>query len=415
MGGLYAARTLARHPVRVTVVDRHNYHLFQPLLYQVATAALSPGEIAQPIRSVLRRYPNVEVLLGEVTAIDLAGRRVLLGDERRPLRLPDPGPRVVPLLLREGRVGPPGARAEVGRRRPGDQAPHPPGLRAGGAGEGPAARQALLTFVVVGGGPTGVELAGAMAEIARQTLKHDFRSIDPAQSRDHPPGSGPHGCSPPSPRSSPPAPSSSWSGWAWRYAPGPWSPASRPTEVRIGTGRGGHRDAHRAVGRRGAGLAAAAHPGAPAGPQRAGGGGAGPDPPGHPEVYVIGDAALYTPPGGQAPPGRGPGGDPGGRPAAENIWRTISGRPPAPLPLPQPGQHGHHRAPGRRGRPGLAALQRVPGLGAVAGGAHLLADRVRQPGAGLYPLGLVLLHLPAGGPPDHRAGRGVPCPGPESE
>src|SRR5215204_3312881 len=81
MGGLYAARALARRPVRVTVIDRHNYHLFQPLLYQVATAALSPGEIAQPIRSVLRTYPNVEVLLGEVTSLDLPERRVLLGAE----------------------------------------------------------------------------------------------------------------------------------------------------------------------------------------------------------------------------------------------------------------------------------------------------------------------------------------------
>jgi NADH:ubiquinone reductase (H+-translocating) len=79
-GGLYAARELARHPVRVTLVDRSNHHLFQPLLYQVATAALSPGDIAQPIRSILRKAANVDVLLGEVRAIDLAARRVSLED-----------------------------------------------------------------------------------------------------------------------------------------------------------------------------------------------------------------------------------------------------------------------------------------------------------------------------------------------
>src|SRR5436305_8724104 len=79
-GGLYAARELAKHPVRVTLVDRNNHHLFQPLLYQVATAALSPGDIAEPLRAILRKYRNVEVLLGEVTTIDPAAKRIALAD-----------------------------------------------------------------------------------------------------------------------------------------------------------------------------------------------------------------------------------------------------------------------------------------------------------------------------------------------
>ena len=183
LGGLYAARAMARHPVRVTVVDRHNYHLFQPLLYQVATAALSPGEIAQPIRSILRTYPNVAVLLGEVGAIDLPGRRVLLRDEPVPYDY---------LILAPG-----SSHSYFGKD---EWAPLAPGLKwiddaleirrrillayeQAERERDPRVRQALLTFVVVGGGPTGVELAGALAEIARQTLKHDFRAIDPAQAR----------------------------------------------------------------------------------------------------------------------------------------------------------------------------------------------------------------------------------------
>ena len=182
-GGLNAAQELAKGPVRVTVVDRRNYHLFQPLLYQVATAGLSPGEIASPIRSILRKHPNVHVVLAEVTAIDLAGRRVVLVDGEVPYDY---------LILAAGATD-----TYFGHD---DWAPVAPGLksiddalelrrRILGAYEAAeretdeARRRALLTFVVVGGGPTGVELAGAIAEIAAQTLKRDFRAIDPRQSR----------------------------------------------------------------------------------------------------------------------------------------------------------------------------------------------------------------------------------------
>jgi NADH dehydrogenase len=183
-GGLYAAFALSRRPVQVTVLDRRNHHLFQPLLYQVATAALSPGNIAQPIRHILRGSPNVRVLLGEASAVDLAGRRVVLADgdplgydflilatgashayfghdEWRPLA---PGLKDIDDAL------------EIRRRM----------LLAFEAAEreaDPARRRALLTFVIVGGGPTGVELAGALGEIARDALVHDFREIDSRQAR----------------------------------------------------------------------------------------------------------------------------------------------------------------------------------------------------------------------------------------
>lgn len=182
-GGLAAARALAHYPVRITLVDRKNHHTFQPLLYQVATAGLSPGDIAAPIRHILRRDKNIKVILGDVIGFDLEQRRVMLRDaelaydylivaagathsyfghpEWEPLA---PGLKTIEDAL------------EIRRRV----------LLAFEIAE----RQAVLTgthqplnFVVVGGGPTGVEMAGTMAEIARYSLAHDFRAIDPRRTR----------------------------------------------------------------------------------------------------------------------------------------------------------------------------------------------------------------------------------------
>jgi NADH dehydrogenase len=183
-GGLYAARALARHNVRVVLVDRLNYHLFQPLLYQVATAALSPGDIAEPLRAILRRFRNVQVLLGEVETIDPDQRRVRLGDGAE--------------LAFDYLVLATGARHSYFGHP--EWEPLAPGLKSLSDAlemrrriflafelaerEPDAARRAaLLTFVVVGGGPTGVELAGAIAEIARHTVSKDFRSFDPREAR----------------------------------------------------------------------------------------------------------------------------------------------------------------------------------------------------------------------------------------
>jgi NADH:quinone reductase (non-electrogenic) len=182
-GGLEAARGLARAPVRVTLVDRHNYHLFQPLLYQVATAALSPGDIAAPIRWVLRRQRNVQVLLAEARSVDTSARRLVL--DRGSLEYDS-------LVLAAGAT-----HAYFGHD---EWEPYAPGLKtlddalsirrqvllafeAAEREADPGVQRQLLTFVIIGGGPTGVELAGALAEIARQTLRRDFRAIDPRSAR----------------------------------------------------------------------------------------------------------------------------------------------------------------------------------------------------------------------------------------
>jgi NADH dehydrogenase len=183
-GGLYAARSLARYPVRVVLIDRVNYHLFQPLLYQVATAALSPGDIAEPLRAILRKYRNVEVLLGEVAQIDPDARRVTLDDGTQ--------------FSYDYLVLATGARHSYFAHP--EWEPLAPGLKSladalelrrriflafelAEREASPDRRQALLTFVIVGGGPTGVELAGAIAEIARHTVSQDFRNFDPRQTK----------------------------------------------------------------------------------------------------------------------------------------------------------------------------------------------------------------------------------------
>jgi NADH dehydrogenase len=219
-GGLDAARALDGAPVRVTLVDRHNYHLFQPLLYQVATAALSPGDIASPIRWVLRRQRNVQVLLAEARSIEPFARRVVL----------DAGPAEVGLGPAKAGHYVPGP-AEAGHYVPGhdmlaghcirelsyeylivasgathayfghpEWAARAPGLKtlddalairrqvllafeAAERETDAEAQKRLLTFVIIGGGPTGVELAGALAEIARQSLREDFRAIQPESAR----------------------------------------------------------------------------------------------------------------------------------------------------------------------------------------------------------------------------------------
>ena len=192
-GGLDAARALAGAPVRVTLLDRHNYHLFQPLLYQVATASLSPGDIASPIRWILRRQKNVEVLLANVQSIDTAACRVMI----------DPGPADG---LRQGYGGIAfdylivAAGATHSYFGHSEWASRAPGLKTlddalemrrkvllafeeAERESDPERQRRLLTFVIVGGGPTGVELAGALAEIARQSLAQDFRRIRPESAR----------------------------------------------------------------------------------------------------------------------------------------------------------------------------------------------------------------------------------------
>lgn len=181
--GLYAAKSLKRAPVRVTVLDRRNFHLFQPLLYQVATGALSPANIAAPLRALLKRQQNAEVLLAEAVDLDLAKHRVVLSDGVR-----DYDTLIVATGARHHYFGnpqwekdAPGLKTiedatEIRRRI----------LLAFEAAErelDAERRRALLTFVIVGGGPTGVELAGAIGELAHHTLRGNFHHINPAEAR----------------------------------------------------------------------------------------------------------------------------------------------------------------------------------------------------------------------------------------
>jgi NADH dehydrogenase len=182
-GGLQAVRGLRRAPVEVTLIDRRNFHLFQPLLYQVATGALTAGEIASPLRGILKRQENARVVLGEALGFDLERRRVLLEESaidydtlvvaagaensyfgHDEWRTPAPGLKTVEdaLAIRSRILG---------------------AFEAAELELDPVLRRSWLTFVVVGGGPTGVELAGQIAEIARDTLRRDFHNIDPRAAR----------------------------------------------------------------------------------------------------------------------------------------------------------------------------------------------------------------------------------------
>jgi NADH dehydrogenase len=183
-GGLAAAKVLARESVDVTLLDRHNYHVFAPLLYQVASAALSPGDIASPIRWLLRKHKNIEVLMAEVAAIDPAAKVA---------HLTDGGSVAYDYIIVAAGV----THAYFGHD---GWRPHAPGLKTledalemrhrilrafelAEREQDPERRAALLTFVIVGAGPTGVELAGALSEIARHSLALDFRHFDPRSAR----------------------------------------------------------------------------------------------------------------------------------------------------------------------------------------------------------------------------------------
>lgn len=182
-GGLSAANALAKSPVNITLIDKHNYHLFQPLLYQVATAALSPAQIAQPIRAIVRKHKNCITELREVTGIDTTRKMVLSDEDEIPYDY---------LIVATGAT-----HDYFGHN---DWTKIAPGLKSiedatyirhrilqafeqAELCEDENIRQALITFTVVGAGPTGVEMAGAIAELARHTLKGEFRRIDPASAR----------------------------------------------------------------------------------------------------------------------------------------------------------------------------------------------------------------------------------------
>jgi NADH dehydrogenase len=311
--------------VRLLLIDRLNYHLFQPLLYQVATAALSPGEIAEPLRAILRKYRNVEVLLGDVTRIDVSGHSLQLADGGQysyDYLIVATGARHSYFAHPEWEVLAPGLKSladalemrrriflafELAEREP-----------------DPVKREALLTFVIVGGGPTGVELAGAIAEIARHTLRQDFRNFDPRQARIILLERGKRVLE--------------------AYPPDLSASAQRVLEhlgVDVQTGKGATdlQPDHVMVGDQkiptyttlwAAGVAAS-----PLGRQlsdqcdRSGRVAVQPDlsAPGHPEVFVLGDLALFREPSGEVLPGIAPVAIQQGLAAADNVWRSIVGEP----------------------------------------------------------------------------------------
>jgi NADH dehydrogenase len=323
-GGLNAALKLARHPVHVTLIDRTNHHTFQPLLYQVATAGLSPGEIAAPIRWIVRNRHNVEVLLGEVQDFDLARRLVKLPDRELPYDYLIVAAGASHAYFGHDEWGPlaPGLKTiedalEIRRRV----------LLAFELAERQAASggaQVQLNFVIVGGGPTGVELAGTLSEIARRALADEFNSIDPKRTRIILLEGGP------------------------RILPAYPEDLSRSAEdqlrrlgveVHTSTMVSGIEPAAVLMGETrlpavvilwAAGVAASPlgkKLGAPT--DRAGRVLVNPDLslPGHPEIFVIGDLAALKDASGQLVPGVAPAAIQQGKATARNIVRDLQGQP----------------------------------------------------------------------------------------
>ena len=322
-GGLEAAKALAHAAVYVTVIDRQNHHCFQPLLYQVATAALSPAEIAWPTRHILRRQANATVLMAEVTGVDADGRRVLTSAGPIPYDY---------LVLATGAT-----HSYFGND---DWAEFAPGLKRiedatrirrsillafeqAELAHDDADRQRLLTFVIVGGGATGVEMAGAIAEIARQTLAKDFRRIDPRSSHIILLEAGP--------RVLPTLPDD-LSDYAARTLTRMGVDVQTSTRVTRVDPHGvdldpGRIDASTVIWAAGV-VASPAANWLGAERDRAGRALVGPDlsVPGRPDVFVIGDAAAVKDDKGQPVPGMAPGAKQMGRYVGRLIAARIAGR-----------------------------------------------------------------------------------------
>ena len=327
-GGLNAAKTLHRAPVDVLLIDRRNHHVFQPLLYQVATAGLSPGDIASPIRWILPNQRNVEVWLGEVTKIDVDHRTVLLRDGQTTYDY---------LIVAAGSSHAYFGHDQWQRYAPGlktledaldirrrvllafEEAEREPD---------PNRQRRLLTFVVVGGGPTGVELAGALAEISRHALAHDFRTIAPESARIILVEGGPHVL---------PTYPASLSAFARRalerLGVAVWT-NKIVTDVEADKVHLGAETIETGTVLWAAGVSASSVGRTLNVPtDRAGRVIVNDDltVPGHPEIAVIGDLAISKGPNGQLLPGVAQVAIQGGVHAARNIERAIAGREPDPF------------------------------------------------------------------------------------
>ena len=327
-GGLEAAKSLSRAPVDVTIVDRQNHHCFQPLLYQVATAALSPAEVAWPIRHILREQRNATVLMAEVTGVDVTGRRVLI---------PSGSFSYDYLVVATGAT-----HSYFGHD---DWEKHAPGLKRiedalrirremliafekAELAKDDAERRRLLTFVIVGGGATGVEMAGAFAEIARLTLVEDFRRIDPSTARIVLIEAGPRIL---------PALPEDLSDYARRALERMGVEVMTSTRVTKCDAGGvdlehGRIDASTIVWAAGI-VASPAAAWLGAAHDRAGRVTVGPDlsVPGQPEIFVIGDTAAVQDKSGRAIPGVAPAAKQMGRYVGKLIARRVAGKPSPPF------------------------------------------------------------------------------------
>lgn len=327
-GGLYAARALKNAPLQVTLVDRRNHHLFQPLLYQVATAGLSPGDIAYPIRAAVSGQKNTRVWLGEAAAVDLTARKVVLRDGHLSydFLILATGARHSYFGHAEWETLAPGLKTledalEIRRRI----------LLAFERAEretNEAKRRQALTFVVVGGGPTGVELAGAIAEVARQVMVRDFRAMDPREARIILVEAGPRILPTyPEDLSAKAAASLEKIGVeVWRQSP--------VTSIEPGRVVAGGREIQAATVLWAAGVAASPLAGTlGVNLDRAARVSVEADLtlPGHPEVFVIGDLAVFAHQTGKPLPGVAPVAIQQGRHAANNILRSLSDRPYEPF------------------------------------------------------------------------------------
>lgn len=326
-GGLYAAKALRRAPVKVTVLDRRNHHLFQPLLYQVATAALNPSDIAGPIRHVLRRQVNAEVLLAEAVAVDPTAKRVLLRDGEVAYDY---------LILATGATHSYFGRTEWERVAPGLKTIEDAlvirrrvllAYEKAEREQTPEAQRDWLTFVIVGAGPTGVELAGALAEISRRTLARDFRHIDPRQARVVL-LEGASRVLPPYPQELSEAARRQLEALGVEVRLGAQVTGIDEEGVLIGAERIQSRTVLWAAGVAASPLARSL--GVPL--DRAGRVVVEPDltVPGHPEIQVIGDLAAFEQEG-RLVPGIAPAAIQEGRHAAANIVRAVGGLPPLPF------------------------------------------------------------------------------------
>ncbi|HZR00051.1 MAG TPA: NAD(P)/FAD-dependent oxidoreductase [Chloroflexota bacterium] len=338
-GGINAAKAFAKQPVRVTLIDRRNHHLFQPLLYQVATAALSPGQIAAPIRAIFRRQPNVEVLLAEVTGFDLEGRHVLTADGGAidyDYLIVAPGARDNYFGHDEWRTVAPGLKSldealDIRRRilRAYETAEREAlAARADGRELSRERLDELLTFVIVGGGPTGVEMAGAIAEIARHTLRGEFRYVDPSRTRIVLVEGSPQLLN------GYPAKLSNEATARLHRLGVEVRTATLVTDVREGEVRIGEERIPAGTIIWAAGVRASelgARLGVPL--DRSGRVPVEPDltVPGHPEVYVVGDLAAVPGKDGRPLPGVAQPAIQGGKWAAQNVLRTIRGEPRKPF------------------------------------------------------------------------------------